>query len=78
MIVKVHLSVDTNVPGEKPGDEMLVYNKDRNVKFMGKTDPCIIGKMKGRPKAFFHAKVISEGGGKGKIEIGGEAPWQNW
>jgi len=75
MIVKVQLALESNIPGKNvPGDKMLVYNQSRSVMFEQDTDEGVKAKMKGRPKAYFHAKLL----GPEHLEFGEEAPWQAW
>lgn len=78
MIVKVQLSLESNLPGHTVGSRMLVYNKSRSVMFERDADDCIVKKMKGRPEAFFNATTDDGGKDTGKISISDEAPWQDW
>lgn len=79
IIVKVQMSLESNIPGQtKPGSFMLVYNESRSFKLEREPDKCIIGKMLGRPKAFFYATKEDKGNGHVQLIIHGEAPWQNW
>lgn len=75
MIVKVQLSLESNLPGHTPGSRMMVYNRTRSVAFETDADVEVVEKMKGRPKAFFHATQPTNGG---KLAIQDEAPWQDW
>ncbi len=75
MIVKVQLSLESNAVGHEPGSRMLVYNKSRTVQFETDADAEVVQKMKGRPKAFFHA---AQEGREKPITILDEAPWQEW
>lgn len=70
MIVKVQASVATNHP---EGQQILIYNKSRNVSWDQTVTPEFKKLLRGRPKAFFHAKLVDT-----KIMIGQEAEWQSW
>lgn len=78
MIVKVQLSLDSNVPGHKAGSRMMVYNQTRSVMFEREADPEVVKKMKGRPKTYFNAEYQAKKGQDGRINILDEAPWQDW
>ena len=75
MIVKVQLSLESNLPGHTPGSRMMVYNRTRSVAFETDADVEVVEKMKGRPKAYFHATQESKGSA---VKIQDEAPWQEW
>lgn len=69
MIVKVQTPLMTN---ENP-PLALIYNKSRSLQVQVPISGYLKSKMRGRPKVFFHAKFNEK-----KIEIGSEAPWQDW
>jgi hypothetical protein len=75
MIVKVQLSLESNAVGHTPGSRMLVYNKSRSVQFETDADVEVVEKMKGRPKAYFHATKDEHAP---TVKIQDEAPWQDW
>lgn len=73
MIVKVQLPLVTN----DPDPCALIYNASRSVEYMAPlSEPFgkdLIRIMRGRPKAFFHAKLVGT-----ILHIGDEAPWRRW
>jgi len=73
MIVKVQLSIESNVKGHTIGARMLVYNKDKSVVLQSETPKDIANLMDGRLKAFFHAEIVGK-----EVIVQGEAPRQNW
>lgn len=72
-IVKVQVSRYTT----ERKRQVLIYNKDKSVHWMGDASKDVLREMKKRDKAFFYAEIV-----KTKIEIkvnrGEEAPWQDW
>jgi hypothetical protein len=72
-VVKVQLPLapDDSV---QPGEPALVYDRTRTWHFTAVVDDELLGKMKGRVKAFFYA--LRNAGGE--ISLGREAPWQEW
>ena len=54
-------------------DLALIYSEDRSVMAQVPVTAPLRSRMGKRPKAFFHADVRA-----GEIEIGDEAPWQEW
>jgi len=73
MIVKIQLSLDSNLKGHTAGSRMLAYNEDRSVMMEMNTPKEVVNLMDGRFKAFFHADIVD-----GKLEVQSEAPRQNW
>lgn len=71
MIVKVQISLATNLPG---GPRVLIYNKDRSIEYEAIADEAVLGIMDGRPKAFFNAHLDKDR----KIILDEEAEWQAW
>ncbi len=70
MIVKVQLSIVTSAESR----QVVVYNEDHSLRYMGDATPDILDMMGSRIKVFFHAK-LQEGG---QLEFFREAPWQEW
>lgn len=69
-IVKVQISLATSTDKQ----QVLVYNRKRNVLYQGDASQEIIKAMDGEPKKFFHANCP-----KGKmIELLEETPYKNW
>ena len=69
MIVKVQASIATNAAAQ----QVLIYNKKRDIQWEGDLDAPLKRLMKNRPKVFFHAHL------KGSvIVIDREAEWKNW
>lgn len=70
MIVKVQLSLATS----EPMRQVVVYNEDHSVKFMGDASSDVLVMMNDRIKAFFFAEYHDGG----QLEFFDEAPWQEW
>lgn len=69
MIVKVQVSLVTTE--EVP--QVLIYNRDRSVEWVGDASADLMALMDDRPKVFFVAQVIDS-----KIHLGHEAGWRDW
>jgi len=69
MIVKVQASLFTTQATRRA----LIYDEDRVHMYEGELTEAVESILDGRPKAFFFAKLIGT-----TIEIGAEAPWQEW
>ncbi len=66
MIVKIQISQNDG------GESVLIYNRERSLSWQYSSE-SVLPKMKGRPKAYFHAAIVGD-----ELEIGEEAPWQGW
>jgi len=67
MILKLQISLS-------PGDnKMLIYNKDRSIFYEDDATDDVVKLAAGRKKLFVKAKLVDT-----KLEINGEAPWQDW
>jgi hypothetical protein len=70
MIIKLQVPLASSEPNPKA----LVYNQDRSVEQMFPISPEIMKLMKGRPKAYFVAKINADQ----ELEILAEATPQSW
>lgn len=70
MIVKVQVSLFTSHTTQR----VLTYNEDRSVLLETDINPSIKAKMKGRPKAYFHAHACANK----KLSLDAEAESQEW
>jgi hypothetical protein len=72
-VVKVQLPLapDNSV---QPGEPALVYDRTRLWHFRAVVDDALRAKMGGKVKGFFYALRHADG----RIELGREAPWQEW
>jgi len=52
---------------------MLIYNKDRSIFYEDDATDDVVKLAAGRKKLFVKAKLVDT-----KLEINGEAPWQDW
>lgn len=74
MIVKVQVPLNVTAGTEDEVRSMaLIYNEERSIVFELPVTAPLLGRMRGRHKAFFHALPR-----RGSIEIGEDAPWQAW
>jgi len=67
MILKLQISLS---PGD---DRMLIYNKDRSIFYEDIATEDVVKLAAGRKKIFVKGKLVDT-----KLEIEGEAPWQDW
>lgn len=72
MIVKVQVAQS----GHGAGKLLLIYDESRDVTLQCES-PDVLKLMKGRPKAFFHAEIVSTDDGH-KIRIDREAKARDW
>jgi len=56
----------------------LVYDEERRFRELVPVTATLRAKMAGRPKAYFEAERVTLDGSGETVEIGDEAPWQEW
>lgn len=69
-VIKMQLSLETNLDAQ----QVLVYNEDRSIMYQQAVIPEILEIMKGRPKAYFYARMAPDK----MLDILEEAPEQEW
>ena len=69
MIVKVQLSLASS-DGKT---DVLVYNQDRSIQYMGAAWPELVEMMGGEHRAFFNAGLVD-----GDIVLNEPTDWQDW
>lgn len=75
MIIKVQIS-EFSSNGKSM---MLIYNKDRSIRYEEKATKDILTIMQNEQKRFFYAKIITKKIPISRtIQILGIAPWQEW
>jgi hypothetical protein len=74
MIVKVQMPLAAKDWHAKA----LVYDEERRFRELMPVSATLRAKMAGRPKAYFEAELVTLDGGGETVEIGDEAPRQEW
>jgi hypothetical protein len=70
MIVKVQTPLGSSDP---KGGKALVYNEGRSFERFIPITSKLVSRMAGDPKRFFYATLNGE-----HLELGEQAPWQDW
>ena len=71
-IVKVQVSLNGS---GLSGGQVLLYDRTRDWQYEGAMTKPLLDLMAGRLKAFYYGTLPDRGG---DIELGDEAPWQEW
>ena len=74
MIVKVQMPL----AAKDKNALALVYDEERRFRELMPVSATLRAKMAGRPKAYFEAERVTLDDGRETVEIGDEAPWQEW
>ncbi len=74
MIVKVQMPLAST----DRSAQALVYDEERRFRELVPVSATLRAKMAGRAKAYFEAERVTLDDGRETVEIGEEAPWQEW